>query len=189
MTAETVILYIQDINPIPWMAPDISVGRGKGGRAFPTATTPAVMRAYQNAIRECFTEAYPDHVPFPKGTELYTTFMFWRKLDQYYGPSGRAVTAHRADATNCTKSTEDALQKPKKDAAGSYLYHNDVDNVWSAGYMIEQGIDVEPAILIAVSTIPQAWVTDRHSIMSTVNSILAKTMPPSPPGNVRLVRV
>lgn len=173
-------VLVEDINPIPWMSPDISLGRTKGGKPFPRAYSPAPMRAYQNALKETFAEAYPDHEPFAKGTELWAVFAFWRRLDQYTTDKGRKQTSKRADATNMTKSTEDAFQK--------LLYHNDTDNFFSGGLIVEQSTETYPMVLIYL-TDQQPRLTPSRAWAKSIVATLQDVAPPSPPGNVRLSRV
>jgi Holliday junction resolvase RusA-like endonuclease len=173
-------LHITDINPVPWQSPDISVGRGKGGRAFPVAHSPANMRAFQSAIKECVTQAYPNLPMFPKGASLHVFFYYWRGLDLYKTASGRRQTAHRADTSNISKNVEDALQ--------GIVYHNDVDNETVLGRMVEQSVDTAPALLIAITD-----RDDMHGLLSDMAFIndlvvvMEETIPaPLPPGNVRM---
>ena len=186
----TVYLLIDDINPTPWMAPELSVGRGKGGKAYPMAHSPEAMRAYQHAIREACAMAYPEHEPFPKGTPLSAFFYFWRKQDQYKTTTGRNQTAKRADATNMTKSTEDALAFPIGKGAhvgGEWcLYMNDVDNRISAGVVVEQSVDTEPTLMVVVTTAPSKTLLDSTWIRVAREAIEEQITPPNPPGNVRL---
>jgi hypothetical protein len=176
MTA--VAILFEDINPTPWMAKDLSVGRKPGGKVYPQAHSPAAQVAYQSAISESFAAAYPEFEPFRKGTPLFALFYFWRKLDQYKTPTGRNQTAHRVDATNSTKSTEDALQK--------LVYHNDVDNTATLGWIMQQGTDVEPAVLVIVDPLIRSHYVDRNWIDMTRQRIKLSIAPPMPPGNVYL---
>ena len=175
-----VTLLITDVNPTPWMAPDLAIGRGNGGKTYPMAYSPAAMRAYQDAIKESFDQAYPDHEAFPKGTPLIVAFYFWRKLDTYKTKTGRNQTAKRADATNMTKSTEDALQ--------GRLYVNDVDNVATVGFVVEQSTDTEPAVMVHVgrfgATRWTQFLDDR--IVHNVRDRMLEIESPNPPGNVYL---
>ena len=175
-------LLFTDLNPTPWMAPDLSIGRGKGGRVYPQAHSPASMKAYQAAITEAFEQAYPNHEPFPKDTPLFAMFFYWRKRDTYKTPTGRTSTAKRADVTNINKATEDALQ--------GLLYVNDVDNVTVYGRMVEQDGDADPQLLIVVSDDePVDWVIspiDPVYPNYVVDQLDLNVTPPNPPGNVYL---
>lgn len=180
-------LLIEDLNPIPWQSPELGIGRAKGGKPFPTATSPANMKNYQAGIRECCAQAYPeigkDTPLFLKRTTLYVWFFFWRELDQFHAASGRRQTAQRADVSNLTKSTEDALQ--------GFLYHNDTDNRQVLGHMFEQGPDVDrPRLLVVAADSNHKHVMnlflDDGFVQSYVTNISDNVPTPTPPGNVRL---
>jgi len=177
----TAYLLIEDINPTPWMSPDLSVGRSKGGKPYPIAYSPAAMRAYEDAIKESFDQAYPGTAPFKEGTQLSAIFFVWRKLDQYKTPTGRNQTAKRADATNMQKATEDALQKR--------LYVNDVDNFIVATRIVEQSTETEPKILVVVSdshVASELLFGDAEGPEELARELKQQTTPPNPPGNVYL---
>jgi Holliday junction resolvase RusA-like endonuclease len=176
----TVFLRIDEINPTPWQAPELGMARGNSGKMHPVAYTAAKVRAYQDAIKECFDQAYPAHVPFTKGTPLYVFFYYWRQREQYTTESGRRQTTQRADITNINKATEDALQRR--------LYENDVDSIAVVGRMVEQTTDTTPCILvICTDTDIMAdlligsphWAEDARLELDPI-------VAPTPPGNIRM---
>jgi Holliday junction resolvase RusA-like endonuclease len=176
-------LLIEDINPIPWQSPDLGIGRTKGGKPFPTASSPANMKAYQQAIKDCTRSSFPQAPTlFPKRTELRVFFFFWRRLDQYNTKNGRTQTGHRADVSNLSKCTEDALQ--------DWLYANDVDNRTVMGDMFAQGVEVDPQLLVIAADPKHYHVLPLFLEDKVVRDLVLDMKefinPPTPPGNVRL---
>lgn len=167
-------IHIDGINPEPWQAPLGSVARRKGGGQFVRMSTPPKQMAYQTAIREAIDMAYPEYAaetdhpyPFDKGQSLSIKYWFWRKLDKYQtANTGRNMTANRVDLTNLVKATEDCLQ--------GRLIWNDVEVVHEEAYMVNQGIDVDPHIMIIIENIEMF-----KSIIPGEVMIGA----PNPPGN------
>lgn len=131
------ILLLEGINPEPWAAPDIFRGRGVKN---------ADLRAFQNAVNELVSlelHRREMRVPvFPKATPLVVCFGFWRQQATSRSSSGRNVRSRAADATNMQKATEDALQK--------LIFDNDRHNLTVASHVIEQGDEVEPAVLVFI---------------------------------------
>jgi Holliday junction resolvase RusA-like endonuclease len=147
-----VFLLLRDINPEPWQAKELGVGL-KGGRHFPTATTPIQQRMYQEAIRGSIEEAYPDGFEwFADYKELECWFFFWRKLESYTQKSGRTATRRRADVTNLQKSTEDALQK--------VFFKNDSQIKRIHSEVVAQGPDVEPRLLVCLADFRLSYLPD-----------------------------
>lgn len=176
-----VYLLVTDINPIPWQAPEASMGRNKSsGKNYIKFHAAPNLRAYQDALRESVELAYPDLEPFKEKTPLHVFFFYWRRLDQYRTQSGRQHTSHRADTSNLNKATEDAFQ--------GLLYKNDVDNVTVMGRMMEQSIHAEPMLLvIATDEAPNGLLLSDDYINNVVlEALLEHHDPPTPPGNVRL---
>lgn len=128
---------IDGINPEPWTAPEISVGRSKG-RVFPRAHKSAALDAYQHAVKEFLTRHYDDLTPEYDGP-ISLTFWFWRQLPTNE-LAERASRKHIADATNMQKALEDALQ--------GVLFKNDNKAVYVLSMPVEQSATVEPKILI-----------------------------------------
>lgn len=117
------------INPIPWRAPEVSVGK-KGGKFVPRVYKHETVRAYQEAVADEIRRAYE---PTPSTCELEVEFYFWRQLDS---PNSKKV-----DATNLQKSTEDALH--------GLLFENDQKVQRVTSTIVEQSDGVEPLIVIA----------------------------------------
>lgn len=106
----------------------------------------ADLRAYQNAVSEIAVMALNAdgyRTPlYPKATALTVCFAFWRQRAVSRSTSGRTTTSQIADATNMQKATEDALQK--------IIFDNDRHNASVCSHVIEQGTDVEPAVLVII---------------------------------------
>lgn len=134
------IYHITSINPEPWVAPEASIGR-KGGKMFIQFYTSDTMRAYKEAIKEEVLLQNGHAVLAAKGVPLDVTFYLWRRLDASES-SSRSSRRHVADATNCQKALEDALQ--------GILYDNDRDNLSVHTVMVAQGPDVQPHIAIEI---------------------------------------
>jgi hypothetical protein len=134
---QSILILFEGLNPEPWKAPDVFRGRGVKN---------ADLRAYQMAVQELlgseFSRCGMNAPAFPKGQNLDVCFWFWRHLASYKTKTGRNSMARRADATNMQKSTEDALQ--------GILFDNDRDNRSVCSHWVEQGPDVEPAVLISI---------------------------------------
>jgi Holliday junction resolvase RusA-like endonuclease len=120
---------IRGINPVPWMSPQGSVGR-KNGKMFVHMHSPTELKNYQAAVREALEGAPP-----VEGDNISLTFYFWR--------NARTKHDHQADATNLQKATEDALQ--------GVLFANDRDVQHVQSWIVAQGADVEPQILVSIS--------------------------------------
>ncbi len=121
------------VNPEPWKAP--TVGRG---RAFANKGSDA----YKQAVRDYLAAADP-----PMLTPPYRVhFLFWRKRFQYKDKGGRTRTRNAADATNMQKLTEDAIQ--------GILISNDVADRYVTSQTIEQGLDVDPRVVIMIAHLP-----------------------------------
>src|SRR5687768_284355 len=97
------------LNPEPWTAPSVSVGRGKGGKVFPQVYANAQLKAYQEAVREEARSQLPDKWE-PYEGEILLHFYFWRQMADYESHQAKRVRKHQADVTNMQKATEDALQ-------------------------------------------------------------------------------
>jgi len=125
------------INPEPWTAPNVSVGR-RGGKPFPMVYKNEALRAYQQAVKELVSE--PINGKYEGRIDL--RFYFWRQLPDYTTDDEVRARKHHADATNLQKALEDALQ-------GS-LFANDRDVAHVESWIMEQGRDVEPMIAITI---------------------------------------
>jgi Holliday junction resolvase RusA-like endonuclease len=157
------ILVIEGLNPIPWQASNGRIGR-RGGKPYVQFYKPENLTNYQEALAEVIGQAQP-FPPFPKGTPLDVTFLFWREREQYHGQSGKLVTASRADTTNMVKATEDALH--------GIMWADDVDNLAVHGYTVAQGKDVTPRIAVIVTDEPldgrmESWTVWSDSIINNI---------------------
>lgn len=121
---------IVGIEPEPWTAPEVAVGR-KAGKVFPMVYQSASLKAYQEAIREEMALQCP-HAVMERG-EISVQFFFWRSTDSI---------RKDADATNLQKALEDALQ--------GILYLNDARNRRVTSEIVEQGPGIDPAIIITI---------------------------------------
>lgn len=133
------VLQLEGINPTPWTAPEVSVGR-RGGRVFPQVHKKAELRTYQEAIKEELATAYTGPVII---SPVSIQFYFWRRIETYERTDGKSVRKHRADATNLQKALEDALQ--------GIVIKNDNQVQHVSSTIVEEGDDVEPHITIVVS--------------------------------------
>lgn len=142
--------YILHLNPEPWAIGPVGVAR-RNGKIVPYVGRNQQLDAYKEAVREAVGK-----VEMMTG-KLEVTFYFWRQRSEYQTPQARTHRKHEADATNMQKSTEDALQ--------DLLYKNDKDNVHVESWVVAQGPDVDPMVIIhacqarefAPSMIP-SWV-------------------------------
>lgn len=164
-------LLITGINPEPWTAPSVGIGRARG-KVYPQVYKNEQLRAYQEALKESVKQAYPDVKPSPKGRRINLFFYFWRDMPTYEGDS-KLVYKNQADATNLQKATEDALQ--------GILYANDRDVVHIESTIVEQGPGVESRIVVRMEEPMNAWAF----LGGLVAHLLGKDRP-TPPGNVYL---
>ena len=131
--------YILECNPEPWEVGPLSVGR-KNGKMFPIVGRDQQLHAYKEAVKEALSLQSP---VFMEG-KLVMSIWFWRVQANYQTPQARGHRKHEADCTNLFKATEDACQ--------GILFKNDKDNVETHGYIVEQGPDVNPLIIIRLQT-------------------------------------
>jgi Holliday junction resolvase RusA-like endonuclease len=95
------------------------------------------LHAYQEAIREEL-----GNQELQKGQHVLHLY-FWRRRADYTTPQARTHRKHEADVTNLQKATEDALQ--------GVLFANDRDVREVHSYLMAQGPDVEPGIVIGLA--------------------------------------
>lgn len=126
-------IIISDINPEPWTAPSVAIGRKKGGGLYPQVYSSAALKAYQSAIRESLTKAPVEH-------DVVLRFYFWRQLPAYDTERARRARKHEADATNLQKALEDALQ--------GYMFKNDRQVQDVRSIIMEQAHGTRPMIVI-----------------------------------------
>jgi Holliday junction resolvase RusA-like endonuclease len=123
------------LNPEPWTAPSISVGR-RGGKPFPMVYKNEALRSYQEAVKELL----PTHIWVEP--PIHLEFYFWRQLPDYTTDKDVRARKHHADATNMQKALEDALQ--------GVLFKNDKDVRSIRSWVMDQGKDVDPMVGIII---------------------------------------
>lgn len=128
--------FVLDLNPEPWGVGPLGVAR-RGGRIRPFMGRNDQLDDYKKSVKDAVGEG---HELIHGKVKL--TCLFWRHQTEYETPSERRHRKHEADATNMLKATEDALQ--------GVLYVNDKDNNEVHAYIIEQGPDVKPRVVICV---------------------------------------
>lgn len=131
------IYFLPGINPEPWTAPNVAVGR-RNGKPFPQVFKSAALTAYQEAIKEALADCHP----IMEMGDLDVTFYLWRQLPAYDTEKQRKHRRHVADATN--------MQKALEDACNGILWKDDRDNICVATEVMEQGHDTTPFIMIEV---------------------------------------
>lgn len=135
---ESAWYVIPGVNPIPWTAPEVAIGR-KNGKPFPIVHSAAELKNYKEAVAEGVRERYPDTEMIED--EIALTFFFYRQLPVYEkGAKGRKSRSHVADATNMQKATEDALQ--------GVLFKNDRQVVHAESWVMSQAEDTDPLIVV-----------------------------------------
>jgi Holliday junction resolvase RusA-like endonuclease len=139
------------VNPEPWTVGPLNVGRKNGG-LYPYMGAAQQLVAFQEAIREEFGEGHQKIVG-----DVTIRFYFWRQQATYEATSGRKHRKHTTDATNMQKALEDALQ--------GILYDNDRDVKDIRSYIVGQGPDVTPRIVIAVQPGQRAAELPREVLM------------------------
>lgn len=130
--------YALDLQPEPWTAPSVSVGK-KGGRAFPRVYQSAAVKSYKEAVAEELTGLEP---VMEEGL-VSLRFYFWRALPVYVSEEGSRVRKHKPDVTNLQKLLEDACQ--------GILYANDRDvrDIQSVLMAMEQ--NTKPMVVIGIA--------------------------------------
>jgi Holliday junction resolvase RusA-like endonuclease len=130
---------IEHVNPEPWESPEGSIGRRNGG-LFVAMHSTERMRNFQASVREEFELQNPGYRK-EEGL-LRVEFHLWRQLVEY-DTDKRKQRGKVADATNCQKALEDALQ--------GLLYDNDRDNRFVSCEFAEHDVETIPFILVKVS--------------------------------------
>lgn len=133
--------YFLPINPEPWRVGPLSVGR-KSGALFPAMGRDQQLHAYKEAVKEALMAAGPVWVG---GDKLRLSIWFWRTRADYQTHQARAHRKHEADCTNMFKATEDACQ--------GILFENDKNNIETHGYIVEQGPNVSPFVVINLAQV------------------------------------
>lgn len=129
--------FVLDLNPEPWAVGPLGAVR-KGGVIRPFMGKNQQLDDYKKAVQEAVKEYEPEMVI----GKVKITCLFWRHQTPYTTAQARAHRKHEADATNMLKATEDALQ--------GVVYVNDKDNNEVHGYIMAQGPDVKPRVIICV---------------------------------------
>lgn len=129
--------YYLYLNPEPWAVGPLDIGR-RAGKIFATMGQNKQLAAYQEAVREELRAQDPE---FLSGRIVLRAW-FWRRRDEYTTPNQRQHRKHEADGTNMLKALEDACQ--------GILFENDRDVVHGDWYIVDQGPEVEPKVLIQV---------------------------------------
>lgn len=127
--------FVLSLNPEPWAVGPVGYSR-RGGRMSAYVGRNQQLDAYKEAVRE---EIGAQSMIQGK---IALRFYFWRQRAEYTTPQARAHRKHEADLTNLQKATEDALQ--------GILFQNDRDVVSVKSFMVEQGPEVVPRIIISV---------------------------------------
>lgn len=126
--------YVLHLNPEPWAVGPVGVAR-TSGKMRPFVGRNQQLAAYQEAVRE----AMPEHAQEIVGP-VSLSFFFWRHMAEYVTPQARTHRKHEADATNMQKALEDALQ--------GVLYKNDRDVKHIESYIVDQGPEVIPLVIV-----------------------------------------
>lgn len=126
------------LNAEPWAIGPLGIGY-KGKKPYPTVAPNPQLASFKEAVKEHF-EGGTYTLPY---AEVEIEFYFWRRLDQYFGPSGRRVTKSAADATNLQKGLEDALQ--------GILFGNDRNVRSVKSVIMDQSRTTEPMILVCAT--------------------------------------
>lgn len=156
--------YIARINPVPWTSPSVSIGR-KNGKPYPLVYSAAELKTYKSGLKEELENNYPD-IPLIED-EIGIEFFFYRRLDTLDRGKRRSGHGQEADATNLQKSTEDALQ--------GLLFKNDRQVISAHSWIMEQGIEVDPLVVIHL-----IWHPDRPDLPDYVSERINNT--PTLPG-------
>lgn len=124
-----------DVNPEPWAIGPVGYSR-RGGKMSAYVGRNQQLDAYKEAVREALGSQ-----PLQDGTHI-VHFFFWRNRAEYTTAQARTHRKHEADLTNLQKATEDALQ--------GVLFANDRDVREVHSYLVDQGPEVTPRILIGI---------------------------------------
>lgn len=135
--------FVLDVNPEPWEIGPLNVVR-KGGQFRPFVGRSQQLHDYKLAVAEGIRRgSQPYHMI---DGDVSLTCWFWRHRPDYETWQARRHRKHEADDTNLFKATEDALQ--------GILYDNDKNNVHIQGFVVAQGPDVEPGVIICAKPAP-----------------------------------
>jgi len=168
-------VYVLGVQPEPWTAPSVSVGR-RNGKAYPAVYQSTALKAYKEAVREELERLGPRKIDGPVQLRLY----FWRALPVYVSESpqkgdidvlgathnsaSRKHRKHEADLTNMQKLLEDSLQ--------GLLFDNDRDVKHVEVTVVEQEKDTEPCVVIQIAQWTGLDLEDE--IIERVRSVTAR---------------
>ena len=163
------IWVITGINPEPWTAPEVSIGR-RGGKLAPQVFKREALRSFQEALHDYIKDNYD---PEPFSGDLAVRYHFWRALE-----TSRSKVA---DATNLQKAAEDALH--------GLLFLNDrqVKDVRSG--VVMQMPDIEPAIVIQWHHYEGAHDPDALAARKKELERISKLPPPDNDTNLDVDRI
>lgn len=139
--AEGRLWYVLDLNPLPWTPGEVAYASGKDAKRKVYMRPSKDLKVYQEAIRDEMAKWFT----IPLATEVDVVFVFIRSLDEIYRGGVRKSRAHKADATNMQKATEDALQ--------GILFDNDNQNRVVKSIILDQGPDLEPYVAVGVRVV------------------------------------
>jgi hypothetical protein len=97
--------------------------------------------AYQEGVRAELARQNPEMIQ----GKFRLVIMFWRQQLEYKTIQSQKARNQEADGTNLYKSTEDAL--------AGILFPNDRDNIDGQFFVVEQGVDVEPLVVIGIEAV------------------------------------
>lgn len=147
--------YTLPVNPEPWRVGPLTLGRKQTGQYYPKVGRDEQLHMYQEAIRACLLEY--ETLCLPEGVKFRAEYFFWRRQDSYNLPTGRRIVKHEGDLTNMIKGTEDAMQaqvaRGTRKAVEGILFHNDRDCVEQNSYLMNQGQDIEPMVVIGIQAV------------------------------------
>lgn len=138
--------FVLPVNPVPWTAPEASVGRKNGG-TFVNFYSSQELKNYKEAIA-AEVEHQLDEDWAPLEDEIALEFFFYRRLDSQERATKRRSRSHIADATNMQKAVEDALQ--------GVLFVNDSQVVDVRSVIVRQDEDADPCVAVRL-----VWHPDR----------------------------
>jgi len=166
---------ILHLNPEPWAIGQLSVGRANG-KAFPRIGRNPQLAAYQEAVSSGVRD-YLEHEYGLTGDQALIDgpvdlrFYFWRRMDTYKSVQARTVRKHEVDATNCQKSTEDALH--------GIFFLDDKNDKHVQSTMVVQNHVTEPCILINVQPYEEN--------LSMIPPVLLQQVYTPPPSTARTI--
>jgi Holliday junction resolvase RusA-like endonuclease len=147
--------FVLNVNPEPWAIGPVGYAR-RNGKMSAYVGQNKQLDAYKQAIKE---ELGTGHKMLEGPVDL--RFYFWRVRDEYTTPQGRAHRKHEADATNMQKATEDALQ--------GVLFANDKDVQHVESWIIAQGPDVEPRVVVGVKRYEEDYLLPDGVLVALAN--------------------